>query len=1202
MQFMQKNCYWPSACSLKPFRGHAKVILNEVSKRFNTKRSSKILRIMRLTTFLLTVTLMHAWALTNAQRITLSAERITLQKVFSAIREQTGYATSFDRETVQETRTVNIHVKDMPLENFLQLIVENQSLKYAIRGKTIFITSSGNQSPETVQAASPVRVRVVDSTGIPLPGASVINMSSKVTRITDTEGFISLDVQEGDILMVSYVGMETRRIPITAAILSNAGVSVVLNSSISKLEEVSIVNTGYQNLARERVTGSFSYVDSATFRLSNSGSLLQRLDGLVSGMQFLSSLNSSETNFYDRSRENIQVQNQNTIFSNTSPLIVVDNFPYEGNLRNINPDDVLSITVSKDAAAASIWGARASNGVIVITTRNGHLRQPLKVNYNAGFEWNDKRNMLYNSGQMTSAEMIDVQTFLFDKGYYNNIINGVSPNVLLPAVEILLGKRNGTISDGEAGRLLDSLGNNDVRNDLEKYLFRQPFVQRHNLNISGGGDRHTFYFSGGLDRALSSSRGNDLTRMTINNKNSFSFFRNALTLYSDIRFSHVNNHQNAPSMPSNIYDRLVHDNGEPVQIRKYRNSFLDTVGQGRLADWYYYPLQELDKSVANNRRTETEYLVSFGMKWNITRSLDVTANYRYEQSNGLLQDYDGPESFAARDAQNSLAIINYTTGDVTYPVPPGGILQTNNLLSKRHYGRAQLHFGKTWNDHAFDALAGADISHNRSESATFQYYGYDIKHGSSIPVDMVGYYSDRSSGQSSRISSGQNFSGTTIRAVDAFSNLSYTYLGRYTLNASARQDGANILGVKTNQRWIPLWSAGVKWDITRENFFTAGWISSLQLRASHGYVGNINNSLSALLTTQRQAATNLYNRIYATVLNPPNAELRWEKVEKNNLGLDWGLFQGRITGSLDYYWNKSTDLIGTSPMDPTSGIGQFKGNVASMKGKGFDLVIQSRNIRQKFGWNTTFMLSHISDRITDYYYNSPSLSSLTGGTLSIREGFPVNPVFSFPWAGLNASGQPQGYLDKEISSDWSSIVNNADLDQALFHGTAVPRYFGSLLNTFSWKGLELNILMLFKMDYYKRSHSFNYASLFAGGLQTGLYRQRWQQPGDELVTNVPAMEYPVNDAQRMFYSQSELFVYRADHVRLQYIQLAYSVPQQFLRKNVLTQCQVFGKVENAGIIWKKNRQGIDPETGNTPSITGTALGRRNLSAGVRVHF
>ncbi|HEY4148891.1 MAG TPA: hypothetical protein VGM41_08180, partial [Chitinophagaceae bacterium] len=434
----------------------------------------------------------------------------------------------------------------------------------------------------------------------------------------------------------------------------------------------------------------------------------------------------------------------------------------------------------------------------------------------------------------------------------------------------------------------------------------------------------------------------------------------------------------------------------------------------------------------------------------------------------------------------------------------------------------------------------------------------------------------------------------------------YEWKSRYTISASAREDQANLFGVKTNQKGTPLWSAGLAWKIDKEAFYKCTWLPALKLRASYGHNGNISRLASAYTTASFYGAAYSSN-IAATILNPPNNHLRWEQVGIFNAGLDFSFRRELLSGTIEYYRKNAQDLMGQSPVDPTLGLANnaggnfFYGNVAAMKGSGWDIQVNSRNLQRVFSWTTHLLFSFTNSHVTQYSMPVSAAGStyltIAGYSINPVLGRPVFSVYSYPWRGLDpANGDPIGYLNGGTSKNYASINTNTLLDSMVCNGPAQPLYTAALRNDFAYKNWSLSVNISYKGGNYFRRPSISYSDLFANWSGNADYARRWQHAGDELYTHVPSLVYPANAARDVFYANSAVLVEKADNIRLEDVVLAYEWRQKSATKGPFSSLRFYLYAANFGPLWTAAHDHIDPYYNNIPTD------RLKLSVGVTAQF
>lgn len=1023
---------------------------------------------------------------------------------------------------------------------------------------------------------------------------ATITYLGKVVAQTGKDGTFDFVVSEtrGNFI-VSYVGYSSVGIAFGPG--HNAPFKIGLSPDQKLLNEV-VVSTGYQTLPKERTSGSFDQIDNKLINRSSGTNILDRLNGIASGFRFNGTAATSvATGSADRNL-GINIRGVSTLSGNvsTDPLIVLDNFPYEGNISNINPNDIESISILKDAAAASIWGARSGNGVIVITTKKGRKNQKLSVEFNGTVTFRSKPNLFYDRNFLPTNDYIDLETNLFKQGYFDNWLTDTYDQApVSPVVDLLAAAQSGSINNGQAQSQINALRNIDVRKDYQKYIYRNSTDQQYNIGLRGGSEQNAYTMSVGYDKNQNPLVRNGFDRITVNAQNTYSPLPN-LSITTGVNYS-----RNNTSLDNNLgygagisaggpvagiypYAQFAGPGGSHLPIVKdYRASYVANAIANGFLDWNYRPLDEL--SLANNNNKVNDLLFNVGATYKLLKHWNVSLQYQNEDQVVDNKNLESQDTYAARNLINQFTIPN-PGGQPTYQVPVGGILNlthneliSNNIRGMLNYN--QIFAGK----HEIVGLVGAELRQLTNTGYIRNSLGYDDEFGTSTGnIDYYNYLQTSPNGYNQIPSPLGNVIGSTNRFVSYFSNLGYTYDGRYTFTVSGRKDGSNIFGVRTNDRVTPLWSVGAVWDIAKEEFYKIDDIPALRLRASFGYNGNVYNGSAYVTGSYTTAPTTGATAIYN--LTAPNPDLSWEKVKNINIGVDFGTKNNRLSGTIEYYVKNGNNLIEDVPLFSSTGFLSFYGNAASTTTKGIDLTFNTRNLVGAFQWNTSLLLSTLKDKVTSYN------AQLTNTTIQSTIGIPIvgrsiYGIYSYKWAGLDPeNGDPQGYLNGKISKDYAGIIDNYNPDSLKYNGSARPTLYGSLRNDFSYHrfSVSANIGFEFGFVFRRPSTNLNAAEVISQSNSQNIdYQQRWQKPGDENLTTVPSIVYPSDDSRNLFYHYSNALVTNGANIRLLDARLAYDLTTGSFKRLPFRKFQVFAYASNLGIIWRANKYGIDPDIVNT---------------------
>lgn len=1128
----------------------------------------------------------------NAQHKTASitTKDASLHKVLKDIIRQTGVSVIYNEKILDNTLPVTVSFKNLTIEKALKECLKGQPLEFGMERGNIYIRKKSAKTLTSSESGwITVAGKTINTEGQPLPGVNIRIQDTEIATISDAFGNFSLKyVSPNSILVASFIGYKTQELPVEAEQFMT--INMTLYSE--KLDDVQITaNTGYQSLSKERATGSFEVVTKKELNQRVGTDIMSRLEGITT-LQFDKSAGIN--------RPKMTIRGLSSINGIQNPLIVVDNFPYEGDIKNLNPNDVESVTILKDAAAASIWGSRAANGVVVITTRKGQYNRPAQINFSSTVTLQEKPD-LYAVQNINSSDYIDLQQELFKKGYYTSTENSKTVRgPLPPVVEILIRQRDKKISAAEANAQLDALRGHDIRDDYNRLVYKTGVNQQYSLSVSGGGKDMSYLFSGGYDKNTDVLRAG-YDRITFRSSNTYRPIK-GLEIGTDVSYGSTNTKGGRTGYSNSstefMYQSLADADGNALPFDRVRGTYTDTAGAGKLLDWKYYPLDNY-KSVKRNSSTNT-FVAALNLNYRLNSNFSADVKYQYQDQKQNTVNLNDVNSYYARNLINQYTQIDPLTKAVKRIVPLGGIKNMNDNSVISNNLRAQVNYHQLFSSkHEITAIAGAEIRQIKTKGVQNLLYGFDENTGASALMNLLSDYPEFISGYRSSIPAGNSYTGLTGRYVSAYANAAYTYDQRYTLSGSIRRDASNLFGVETRNKWSPLWSIGGSWNIDQESFYNDRNLPYLKMRMTYGFSGTIDPSQSAVTTISYSSYLERYSGLTsAGIYNYGNPTLRWEKVGMLNLGLDFGLQNNRFSGSIEFYHKSAKDLLGPTPVDPLMGYsGYIVSNVASMKGKGMDLLLNGTAINGAFKWKPSLILSLNTTEVTDYYNtNMNGLIADRGGLFAIV-GKPVYAIYSQRWAGLDNKGNPQGYLNGEKSIAYNTMNESVTIDNLVYNGSATPTLFGSFNHNFSYKNLSLGLSISYKFNYYFRKDAINYAGIFSGSAPSADYYKRWQKPGDELITNIPSMVYPNNSSRYYFFSDSEVNVLKADHIRLQYINLSYSLRKEDYKRLPVKSLDIFSNISNLGIIWRANKENIDPDFGNR-SIPAS----KTISFGLRANY
>lgn len=1026
--------------------------------------------------------------------------------------------------------------------------------------------------------------------GLAIAGATLTTKQSQTRGFSDGNGQFNIIInRQTDTLLINMLGYSPKQIPLQLPL--QTALNIKLDSQTASLKEV-VISTGYEQIPKERVTGSFTQIDQALLNRSVSTDIISRLEGVTSGLQFERRGTLGEGN----QPASLRVRGLSTILSDNSPLIVLNNFPFEGDINDINPNDVENITILKDAAAASIWGARAGNGVIVITTKSGKYNQQARLNFNSNVNIIQRPNLSYNPNFIPATPWMEVENYLFQQGYYDE--EAISP--LPPYVELLIRQRDNTISAADFNSQQASLQQQDIRREASRLLYQEAINQQYALNMSGGSAAHHYYLSAGYDQNRGNSIGDAQSRISLTANNQIKL-SSKLDFSSGIYYTQNNNQENGltleaikpPTLGLIPYTQLADDTGNPLAVlRDYRLTYTAQAPANGLLNWDYRPLDE--QRLADRNTKAARLRVDAGLRYKIVKNLSADAKYQYQQQNQQRSQRYDKDSYFTRNLVN-----RFTQSNNSRVIPYGDILQEGDAKEETHYGRFQLNYQNSpTTNHQLAALAGAEIRQERySNGPGYQVYDYNGEVlTSNILFDYTRFYPTRPQGSARIPANPFSFGQITERNLSYFANAAYTYKQRYVLSASSRWDASNLFGVKTNQKGVPLWSVGGAWQLSKENWWQSTLFPELRLRATYGYNGNVNRQVSVFPTFQ-SASSNITGLATGIITNPGNPSLRWERVQIINLGADIATKNNRIAGSVEYFYKNASDLIGEIFADPTTGLSNIRNrvNYAGMKTRGLDIDVSSKNLIGTFNWQSHYLISHVRNRVSNYAVdNNQQVNAAYLSPVPLPEvGTSLDAIYALPWQGLSSiNGQQQVLLNGALSQDYTAYLNSLSRADLVLAGVTVPTWYGAYRNTFTYKNLSLSANISWKAGYVFRRSSINYNQLYNQGLGHIDYLNRWQNPGDEARTQVPARPNDVNNNRDVVYTYSSQLVEDGAHIRLQDLQLSYTLKQSNMRKLPFNSLRLSLYAANLGILWRANEVGLDPDYANAayPAARSLAIG------------
>ncbi len=887
---------------------------------------------------------------TDSKLISLELKEAPLGEALKQFSNVSGYKVNFPSEDVGAYR-VSVSIHQLAPLAALQKILEGKPFEYEV--KQHFITVRKVKPASITRKVRNIEGRVVDEKGDPLPGANIRGIDSPFGAISDIKGDFTCKVmEETHTLEVSFVGMQTEKV----SIKGRTHVNVVMHEDKQQLGDV--VVTGYQRISRERSTASFGFIDSEQLTRQMHSDLASSLEGQIAGLRMDINPNNGDMSPILRGRGTFSDK------VGTMPLIVVDDMPTDLTLSEINPYNVESITVLKDAAAASIYGALAANGIIVVVTKQAK-EEGAHVNINADWFITSKPN--FNSLNLAStSDIIDYQTAVFDanvaeSGSASGFLSSYKAGYYNPLFQLYLDRENGTLSNNEVEATLNQWRNNDYYKEYRDNAWRTAVTQRYNVSVSQKVGKNNHF--------LSFNYENDKGRTINDKRNKFSLYYKsnyAITSWLNVNAG-VDARLGSSDTPNTLftsytmqqrYERIMDADGNRynspyVNVSGYSGGAYNgsvvskAEGVSPYKTFGFNVLDALGEGGTKSRNVSIRPFVSLQARF--LKMFKYNFMYQYEWNHSKSEVFDAEDSYLMRMTYNSMIDTNGNSA-----MPKGGRFYQNELSSNRYTVRNQIDFDKSWKNHTVTAIAGLEFRENKIPKPTRQLmYGYDPQTLTSDILDWQAYRdgvgTSALSGNTITLSGlSPTLQESRHRYASFYANASYSYLSRYNVSGSIRWDQADLFGLDIRNQRHPLWSVGASWIMSEESFMKdIVWLDFLKARMTYGINGNVDQSSTTYFVVKQKTQSNPIKTTYLTYDDDdlPNPKLRWEKTATYNVGLDFRLFNNLVNGSLEYYNRHSSDLLVRRYMDPTLGAKSRVVNNGEMRNRGNEFSINDNLIR-----------------------------------------------------------------------------------------------------------------------------------------------------------------------------------------------------------------------------------------------------------------
>jgi TonB-linked SusC/RagA family outer membrane protein len=1055
--------------------------------------------------------------------------------------------------------------------------------------------------------------KISEKDGSELPGVNVILKNSEHGTITDANGFYQLEVPSGnETLIFSSIGFRPQEISIGG----RSRLDVVMQEDVRQLQE--IVVTGFQEVDRKLFTGASTHLDLERIKTPGLADVSRMLEGQAAGVTV-----DNVTGTFGTSPK-IRIRGNTSIHGDNQPLWVVDGVVLEdlnhvsaddiitGNantvvassIAGLNPDDIESFQILKDASATAMYGTRAKNGVIVITTKRGKSGRTV-VNYSGNYS--GRLRPSYNQFDiLNSKDEMSIYREMYEKGLIDVTTSVRAQNYgAMGKMFALISEHEINWGPGGTGSLNEEFLNKyeTANTDWFDVLFRNFSVQQqHSISLTSGTENHNSYYSLSFlndDGQTIADRVRQFSGMA---KNSFFFSKNFaldLKLNGNFRQQTVPGTQNRDFDPiTGRYRRDFDINPLSYALNTSRSvRAFDDNGDYEHFRRNYAPfniVQELQYNYININVADvsTQADLNFHPHKDISIRSAIQGRYASTKREHIIHEYSNQaEAYRAEGTQYIQDSNPFLFRDPDDPgsqpkvvLPEGGFNYLNESDLVYFYVRNSFEWGRTFNDiHSVNVLGGQEIKFSDREGRTADGLGVVYENGRVVNTDpniidflnrqgvrFYGLYSDR-----------ERFAGF-------FLNSGYAFKSRYIVNGTIRYDGSNRLGKSRDSRYLPTWNVSGAWNIDQEPFFKVPFLNSMKLRATYGLSANMGPSTSALLNLRADVTlrpTDTESYLYIDDLE--NQDLTWEKLNEFNVGIDFGMFNNRISGSLDYYLRNSFDLIGILQTSGIGGIAYKWGNYADMASNGFEVSLNAVITSDRnFSWSAGFNIGYTKDRITRLDFGPRIADAISQAGAALLDG-PRRGIFSTRFAGLDYRGMPTFYDQNDEVVHYYDLQERENLrDFLAYEGPSEPTGAGGFTNNLQYGNLSLSVLLSYKFGYKIRLDDAFRPTYTDFNSFSRSFVNRWVVPGDERITDVPVIldrevaQGFVSDYLYAYdlYNKSTARIANGDYLRLKTVRLGYLLPHSFSKRIGAASAQISIEAQNMALLYSDSRlNGQDPE-------------------------
>lgn len=1149
---------------------------------------------------ILQFTFLESMARESQKRINLKVEDASIEEVLSILQQHEFRLVYPADDIISCSKQVTLTLRSVTVREILEQLLDKTNLTFKIEENLITIKKIKEDSFITVNGT------VLDQEGEPLIGVAVVVKGTHAGVSTNIQGNFTIRVPLHSCLVFSFIGMEKKEIVIS----HEEFIKVTLFNISSEMEE--IVVTGFQVLKKRESTSSIVTLKAEDIIEPVGTSIDQMLQGKVPGMAVMQQTSTV------MATPKIRIRGSSSIIGSREPVWVVDGIILKdpvkldatelnsmdkvnliGNaISGLNPEDIERIDILKDASATALYGTKAANGVIVITTKRGKEGiTAIRYSNSMSFVQQPTYDKMF---LMNSKERIKVSEEMQNRGLQ---FSGFNPrNVGYEGA--LQALWDNQISQVEFDSQIKAL--KEMNTDWFSHLFRNAFSHSHTLSASGGSKQANYYFSAGYSDQQGASLNEKGTR--------YSFMSN-LGFKVSTRFN-VNaslsasvNKTNRPTVDLFQYtyqtSRAISPYNPDGSLLFYDQSSPSMALPENLV---FNIFNELNHTGSSQQVRALGVNVTLDYK--LASWLSVNSIVSYNSSAVHAEDYADEQSYKVSELRAypyGYNLANLTPHqqqqlkETFCKLPYGGFLNTKTSSSDALSARFSFNLNKVFNNvHSVSLNSGMSLESVRYQGYQRLNYGYLPDRGKNfVTIDGL---SEWPLANQTMLSLKPVMSDNTTHEVAYYASLSYSYMSKYILSANVRGDASNKLGSDDNARFLPVWSFSGRWNVNDELFMQplASVLSNFALRGSFGLQGNVTEAHNPNMMISLGSFDSKGEQYYASLISLPNPGLVWEKTASWNLGLDWGFLNGRLSGCVEYYHKKGRDMLLALEVETTNGGKLVTINGGDMENKGWELSLSATAIQTKdFSWTLSFNTSKNYNKITNAGDREYSYNDWLNGTI-IKNGYAVNSFYSYRFAGLDSKGLPtfHGLIDRdETGNEIINTKEQAFASAMSYSGNREPKLTGGLSSYFKWKRLSLNCIFSLALGAKVRLNELyaqdKFQLPYPHQNMSSDFQDRWQKPGDEYHTNIPGLTdqlltigtqtgssgviTTVGVNYWQMYNNCDLRVISGNFLRCRSLSISYSLPDKVTRSLWIKSASLGLSVSNPFVIKSKELNGRDPE-------------------------